>query len=161
MSKPAKRDENPTPGGAAAARELLVPAVMLAGLLFYAVDARHLSIEALIFPITLGAVIIVAIIVAFVGLALRRRLPKGEDEGPVAQLRPWLLVAIPLVLVSRLDLLGAFAALFLTVLGGQLVLGSRSFVRSAAIALAATAPVYFLFKHMLYVRLPAGLFGLG
>lgn len=161
MSDPAREDKEPSQSGVASAREMLVPAIMAGALLLYAIDVRKLSIEALIFPITLGAVVVAALLAAVAGLALRPPSYGGEDEGPVAQPRPWLLIALPFLLISGLDLLGAFATLFLTVLGGQFILGSRSLVRSTAIALAATAPVYFLFKHVLYVRLPPGLLGLG
>lgn len=160
MSEPARQAEEPDPGGVVA-RELLVPVIMAGGLVLYWVDVRYLSIEALIFPLGLGSAVVAALLAAVAGLALRSRPPSGEDEGPVLQLRPWLLFAIPMLLIATLDLLGAFFALFLTVLASQLVLGSRSLLRSAVIALVATAPVYFLFKHMLYVRLPSGFLGLG
>jgi hypothetical protein len=149
------------PGGLAAAREFIVPAIMAAVVAAYAVNASGLSFEALLFPMGLGAVLVTAVTVTLAGLMLGRCAAAGEDEGAMLQLRPWIILILPLLLLPAITIAGTAAVLFLSVLGAQFALGSKSLLRSTIVALAVTVPTYFLFKHMLYVRFPAGVLGLG
>jgi hypothetical protein len=75
--------------------------------------------------------------------------------------KPWLLVAIPSALLLLVDYIGTLVMLVALVLGAQFVLGTKSPVRSAIIAVAVTLPTYAIFKYVLYARFPAGVLGLG
>lgn len=151
-------------------RELVVPALMIGGVGFYAYDSMHLSAEALILPAALIAVMLGAslwaLASAFLGHAAARAagaMGEGEDEtiGPVLDRKPWLLVGVPVLMIAWLDQMGAFVALAGVTFGAQLALGAKSPLRSLLIAVAVTAPTYALFKYVLYVRFPAGVPGLG
>jgi hypothetical protein len=151
-------------------RELVVPALMLAAIALYVGDSLHLSLEALVLPAALIAVIVVALLwrllSAFWGVrTVAAPAPEadGDDEtaGPILDWRPWLMVAFPALLVALMDTLGALAALVALVLGAQLILDRRSPLRALVIAVAVSVPTIILFKHVLYVRFPGGLLGLG
>ena len=147
-------------------RELAVPCVMLIAVALFVGDAMHLSYEALVFP-----AVLIVVVLAALGWALVVRLrgdgtarPAKEDEeegGPIVAATPWLLVALPAVLVASFNYLGVLTALVLLVFGGQAIFGLRSPLRSLLIAIAVVAPTYAGFKYILYARFPAGIFGIG
>ena len=146
-------------------RELAVPCVMLIAVGFFAYDSTHLSYEALVFPVVLIVVVLAALGWALV-VYLRGATPSvdGEDEeenGPIIAATPWLLLALPAVLVAAFNYLGVLTALVLLVFGGQAIFGLRSPLRSLLIAIAVVAPTYAVFKYILYARLPAGILGIG
>lgn len=148
------------------ALEAIVPLLMLGGAALFLAGSVHLSPIALVLPGVLVVTIVAAVAVALVA-AFRSRATEisGEEDdpalGPVFAAKPWLLLLLPLILTLAFDILGAAAALFLLVFLAQLVFDPRRPLRSAVIAVAATAPVYILFAHFLYVRFPAGVLGLG
>jgi hypothetical protein len=151
-------------------REMVVPAIMVGGIGLYLYDSLHLSYEALVFPTVLIVVIVVAVawtLVAYFAKppspAERERLAaEGDDEsGPILDARPWLMVALPAVLVAALDYLGTLTALIALVFGAQVILGLRSPLKSLLIAVAVVAPTYIVFRYFLYARFPAGLLGIG
>ena len=156
-------------------RELAVPAIMLGCIGLFVWDSRHLSEIAVILPGVL-IVVTVATLLWEPGRALlskkalaeprpdsKASQAQAEDEtsGPILDKRPWLVVALPLVLIALFANIGALATLVLLVFGGQLIFGMRSPLRALLIAVAVTAPTYVLFKYVLYVRFPDGMFGLG
>jgi hypothetical protein len=148
-------------------RELAVPCVMLIAVALFVGDAMHLSYEALVFPAVLIAVVLAALGWALV-VHLRgggtAQLAKEEDEeegGSIVAATPWLLVALPAVLVASFTYLGVLTALVLLVFGAQAIFGLRSPLRSLLIAIAVVAPTYAVFKYILYARFPAGIFGIG
>jgi hypothetical protein len=165
---------NPEPAGSeapAAARALwpqfVVPAILLTGCALSLWDALRLSAMAMALPLALISVIVLALGLALVA-AIRDGGPSAaelsEDEpglGPVLQPTPWTLVLLPLVLALAADFVGMLVALVALVFCAQLLLGSRKLVPALAIALATAVPIYFLFKHVLYVRFPPGLIGIG
>ena len=87
----------------------------------------------------------------------------GDDEegGPIIAATPWLLVALPAVLVASFNTLGVLPALVLLVFGGQAIFSLRSPLQSLLIAIAVVAPTYAIFKYVLYARFPPGIFGIG
>jgi hypothetical protein len=149
-------------------RELTVPCVMLIAVALFVGDAMHLSYEALVFPFVLIVVVLAALGWA---LAVHLRgdgadsLPvEGEDNeegGPIVAATPWLLVALPAVLVAAFNYLGVLTALVLLVFGGQTIFSLRSPLQSLLIAIAVVAPTYVVFKYILYARFPAGILGIG
>lgn len=153
-------------------RELTVPAVMAAGVAVFVFDSRHLSTEAMLLPAGLILVIVAALAWA-VAAAFARRPALGagppaaeaEDEdtavGPILNAKAWALAAVPVVLFSFVDQLGALLVLVAIVFATQFVLGARSPARALLVAVLATVPVYALFKYVLYARFPAGQLGLG
>jgi hypothetical protein len=149
-------------------RELTVPCVMTIVVVLFAFGSTHLSHEALVFPVVLIVVLLGALGCALVlhlrGGASAARPVEGEDDeegGPIVAAPPWLLVALPAVLVASFNYLGVLAALVLLVLGGQAIFGFRSPLRSLLVAIAVVAPTYAVFKYILYARFPAGIFGIG
>jgi putative tricarboxylic transport membrane protein len=83
--------------------------------------------------------------------------PADDDEtGPIVDPKPWLLVALPALLVASFDFLGVLTALVALVVGGQAIFGLRSPFQSFLIAIAVVAPTYIVFKYFLYARFPAG-----
>lgn len=149
-------------------RELAVPAVMLVAVGLFAYDSTHLSYEALVFPSVL-IVVVLATIAWALGVHLKgessvAQMAEGEDDeegGPIIAATPWLLVALPAVLVASFNYLGVLPALILLVFGGQAIFGLRSPLRSLLIAIAVAAPTYAVFKFILYARFPAGILGIG
>jgi hypothetical protein len=146
-------------------RELTVPCVILIAVVLFAYDSTHLSYEALVFPVVLIVVVLAALGWALV-VYLRGATPSvdGEDEeesGPIIAATPWLLLALPAVLVAAFNYLGVLTALVLLVFGGQAIFGLRSPLRSLLIAIAVVAPTYAVFKYILYARFPAGILGIG
>ena len=138
---------------------------MLGTVGFYLYDAAGLSQAALIFPGALIGVIVLGVAWA-VGSAFLR--PAGiearsadDPGGPILAFKPWALVALPAALVFLQPWIGALPAMTALVFGAQLALGARRPLRTLAIAIAVTVPVYVLFAHFLYVRFPTGLLGIG
>jgi tripartite tricarboxylate transporter TctB family protein len=149
-------------------RELAVPAIMIGGIGLYLYDSMHLSAEALAFPAVLIVVIVIALLWALISYfvnpspLIESEPSADEDEaGPILDPKPWLLVALPALLVAAFDFLGVLTALVVLVLGGQAIFGLRSPLKSLLIAIAVVAPTYIVFKYFLYARFPAGVFGLG
>jgi hypothetical protein len=146
-------------------RELTVPGVMLVAIALFVCDSMHLSYEALVFPSVLIIVVLAALAWALV-VYLKGEGPaaEGEDDdegGPIIAATPWLLVALPAVLVAAFNYLGVLTALVLLVFGGQAIFNVRTPLRSLLIALAVVAPTYAVFKYVLYARFPAGILGIG
>lgn len=150
-----------------ALKEVVVPTIMIVGIGFFVLGSLNLSTIALILPAILIAVVAIALIV--VTWQALRRAPSGQpgafdDEdarGPILALRPWLIVALPALAVFLFQWLGTLAALIALVFFSQVMFSSKSSVRSLAIAIAVTAPTYYLFKHVLYARFAPGLLGIG
>ena len=145
-------------------RELVVPAIMIAGTGFYGYDALHLSATALIFPgaliLVIAAALLWPIAAALTGTG---EAPAANEEGlgPMLDKRPWALVILPVLLFLVFDYLGAFIALAALVYGAQLIFSARTPLKSFLITIAVTVPIYALFKYILYVRFPLGIFGIG
>jgi hypothetical protein len=149
-------------------RELTVPCVMVIAVALFVWDSMHLSYEALVFPVVLIVVVLAALGWALV-VYLRGDAPPaealegGDDEegGPIVAATPWLLIALPAVLVASFNTLGVLPALVLLVFGGQAIFSLRSPLQSLLIAIAVVAPTYAVFKYILYARFPAGILGIG
>jgi hypothetical protein len=146
-------------------RELVVPGVMLGGIAFYLYEARHLSLEALILPLALvaviGAALLAALAQSFADAGEEREGEEEEAQGRVHEAKPWLLVAAPSLLIAAWELLGALPALVAVVFCAQLILDARRPLRSLVVAVAIALPTYALFQYFLYVRFPRGVLGLG
>lgn len=142
-------------------RELIIPAIMFVCIGLYLTDSVGLSFEALLFPLAIAAV--VAIALGWHGISLLRGMQSeaGEDDesGSVLDLKPWLLIGVPLLAVLAMQYIGALLAFVVLVFVAQVALGSRSILLSLIVAIAVTAPTYYLFKSVLYVRFPTGLLG--
>lgn len=153
-----------------ALREAVVPAIMVNFIGLFVYDSAHLSPAALVFPAVLILVILAALLhILTQALMGKADAPLGEagavedDEtaGPVLAVRPWLIVGLSAVAVFLFEYLGVLMALVAVVFGAQLILGLKSPLKSFAIAVAVTAPTYYIFKYVLYARFPAGILGIG
>jgi|GEM_PF-3134116 hypothetical protein len=153
-STPIKRDMS-------AYRELIVPAIMLACVGLYLTDAVGLSYEALLFPMAIIAVLVLALLWHAASLLRGTRAEASADDesGSVLDFKPWLLIGVPLLAVLAMPYIGALVALVVLVFVAQVALGSRALLLNLVIAIAVTAPAYYLFKNVLYVRFPTGLLG--
>lgn len=143
-------------------QEFLVPAIMLAGTGAYLLDAWQLSSEALAFPGALIAVLVASLGFAVFGvLRSRHLLPQDAEQEnvPLHSLSAWSLVVVPAILVLAWRYAGAMPVLLASMFIIQIVLGERNWLRAAAYSAAIAMPLYYLFKTILYVRLPAGWLG--
>lgn len=150
------------------ARELIVPAIMLAGIAAFAWDSRRLSFEALLLPAALIVTIVLALVWSFAGTFLLARLVRSSDPHPdsdaigaVREPRAWMLIAVPAVVMLGFDWIGAVAGLVLLLVLAQFVFGFRKPLQVALVSLAVAIPTYALFKYVLYVRFPPGVLGIG
>jgi hypothetical protein len=147
-------------------RELVMPTLMLASVGLFVYDSLHLSVTAMLLPaglIVIGAALIWALASVLLGMETGAPIEQAEGEapGPILHAKAWLIAALPAVLFMLLDVIGTFATLAMLVFGAQLVFDLRAPVKSLLIAIAVTAPVYALFKYVLYARFPAGMLGIG
>jgi hypothetical protein len=149
-------------------RELTVPCVVVIAVALFVWDSMHLSYEALVFPVVLIVVVLAALGWALVvylhsdGSPTPSSAEEDEEEGgPIIAATPWLLVALPAVLVASFNTLGVLPALVLLVFCGQAIFSLRSPLQSLLIAIAVVGPTYAVFKYILYARFPAGILGIG
>jgi hypothetical protein len=132
---------------------------------FYVYSAAQLSSTALIFP---GVLILVTVatllwpIAAAFGRPTSAAASIDEAEcGPILDLRPWVLIGLPILLFVLFEYLGALISMIILVYGAQIVLSKKSPIAGFILAVAVTIPVYALFKYVLYVRFPIGVLGIG
>jgi len=149
-------------------RELTVPCLMAVAVALFAYDSTHLSYEALVFPVVLIVVVLASLAWALVaylrGEGAAARSAEGEDDeegGPILATTPWLLIALPAILVASFNYLGVLPALVLIVFGAQAIFSLRAPLQSFLIAIAVAVPTYAVFKYVLYARFPAGILGIG
>lgn len=147
-------------------RELIVPAIMLACTVFYWSDAYSVSPEAKTFPLAL-TVVLLALLAAIVGRAVWSNFTRpasneaaaesvqGSPElGSATDFRRWSIVFLAAVLVFIWAYVGAAVAIFLYALALLVLLGERSPLRLAIIPSFLAIGLTYLFKTMLYLRLP-------
>ncbi len=147
-------------------RELVVPAIMLACTAFYWNDAYSVSPEAKAFPLAL-TVVLLALLSAIVGRVVWIRFASPvsaeETEGPAKEtpevhsamdIRRWSIVLLAAVLVLVWSYVGAALAIFLYALALLAILGERRPLRLFAIPVVLAIGLTYLFKTMLYLRLP-------
>lgn len=147
--------------------EFVVPAIMLAACAISFWDSLQLSVMAMVLPLALIVVTLVPLGWAVIA-AIREGGPSAAEladeepgAGPIFSLRPWLLVLLPLVLLIGFDWFGALASLVALVFIAQFMLGARRPLPALCVAVLTVVPIYLMFKHVLYVRFPAGLLGIG
>jgi hypothetical protein len=98
-----------------------------------------------------------AILAALAGAILLFNREKKAEE-PVG--KPLVVIALIAAAIVAIDLLGYVAAVFLLLFVLLRVVERLPLGRSALVAGATTAVLYFLFKTWLGVKLPAGLLGI-
>lgn len=138
----------------AVAGELVVPAIMLLFVGVYWLDAAGLSAEALAFPSALTAVIVLAI-AAIVVRSLLSSNP-AEAAAPVesAWFRRWMIVLVPIVLIAFWRYLGAVPVIFFYTAWLLYILGERRRRWLIGVPSVLAFALVYLFKSVLYVRLP-------
>jgi cell division protein FtsW (lipid II flippase) len=144
------------------AGELVVPAIMLLSLAAYWSVAMGLSLEAVAFPLALSAVLVAAIIAILIGAAVASR--RGDDAAPAdaeasgkrrgRSAKAWAIVLLPLPLVFFWQGLGAVPVFFFYVAAVLYVLGERRGLWLVVLPLGLAIGLVYLFKVVLYVRLP-------
>ena len=98
-----------------------------------------------------------AILAALAGAILLFKREKKAEE-PVG--KPLVVIALIAAAIVAIDLLGYVAAVFLLLFVLLRVVERLPLGRSALVAGATTAVLYFLFKTWLGVKLPAGVLGI-
>lgn len=139
--------------------ELPVPIVMLAFVGFYIADSRTLSWNALALP----SFLIGAICVCLVAVAVqkyRTRIDVNETPLSIGNPKAWSLVALALAATMAWSLIGSLFALIIMGVAVQISLGTRRPLMILLLSVCISIPVYLLFKEILYVRLPSGMFGI-
>lgn len=150
--------------GAFLARELIVPAIMLAGTGLYWTDASNLSAQAQAFPLALTALLLL-LLATIVGRAVHQwhqgeRPREQADEGRPAcftrftELKRWTIVLLPVALILVWQHTGAAVTIFLYALFVLGMLGERRLLRLALIPACLAIGLTYLFKTVLYLRLP-------
>ena len=147
-------------------RELVVPAIMLACVAAYWFEASDLSAWALAFPAALTAIIVIAV-AAILFQAHRRSVHTATREsddphtaGSHGAVRAALVIA-PAVLVAFWDHLGATLTLLLYTGGMMVALKERRPLWILAVSIGLSVALVYLFRSVLYLRLPHGVLGLG
>jgi len=143
------------------AGELVVPAMMLAGVAVYWTEAKGLSAEAKAFPFALTVVVVLtaAIVLVTSLLSLRRGRSAGTARQPSERcvsltLKTWSIVILPVPLIFVWQDIGAIPALFLYAGMVLLILGERRRLWLFLLPVALSFGLFFLFRSILYVRLP-------
>ena len=147
-------------------RELIVPALMLGCTAFYWGDAYSVSPEASAFPLAL-TVVLLALLAVIVGRSVwsnnARRASVEEtagtetvspEVGSATDIRRWSIVLLAVLLVLLWSYIGAAVAIFLYSLALLALLGERRPLRLAVIPSVLAVGLTYLFKTMLYLRLP-------
>ena len=148
--------------GRSASRELIVPGIMLAIVGAYWTDAGGLSAEARALPMSLTAVLVLAIAAIVVPRLLRPGamrsgdLEEGADTnvGAVLFAKAWIVVLLPLPLIYFWRDVGALPMLLAYALGVLFFLGERRPVWLLCLPTVLATLLVYLFKTVLYVRLP-------
>ena len=158
--------EDRNPGLRDTVRTLLVPAIMLGGVIAYWIDAAGVSASAKAFPGALTVIILLAII-AITVQTIRRATranagdaPQPKPAGSHAIARIAIVIA-PALLVAVWDHLGAILALLLYTGAIMLLLRERRPLWLIGLPVGLSLALVYLFKTVLYLRLPDGFLGIG
>ena len=146
----------------AAVGELVVPAIMLLCVGVYWMDAAGLSIMALAFPMALTAIVVLAstivIVTAFTspnhGISNDTENIKDRKDRIKFFTKTWMIVLLPIPLIYIWREIGAIPVLFFYVLCVLIFLGERKRLWLIVIPSILAVALVYLFKTVLYVRLP-------
>ena len=156
-------DDKPTLGARGTAREFVVPAIMLAFVGFYWADAHGISGVAGALPLALTAVLVLAIvaILATHVMAGNESQPNNTSPAISAEVRRWGIVLLPIGVFGVWGAVGAIAALAIYLMAILALLGERRWLWLLGLPAVLSVAAVYLFKSLLYVRLPDGwlLFG--
>lgn len=143
------------------AGELVVPAMMLACVAIYWTEAKGLSAEAKAFPFALTVVVILTAVIVVVSsllsfkrAAAERMEPQRSETSISLTLKTWSIVLLPVPLIFVWRDIGAVPALFLYAWMVLLLLGERRKLWLVLLPVALSFGLFFLFRSILYVRLP-------
>ncbi|MCW2305833.1 hypothetical protein [Rhodobium gokarnense] len=159
------------------AGELVVPAIGLAFLAAYWLQAASLSFLAMVFPALVSASMLLLIVIRCVAIGREFLAERAvvEEAGPAVAAdraanapdgawlgtlrRGGLLALATLMMVLWRDL-GAMVCIFLFLLGALLVLGERRIAVLVLLPGIMTVTLVYLFKTVLAAVFPAGIFSL-
>ncbi len=151
------------------AGEFVVPVIMLTCVGAYWIEAAALSASAKAFPAALTAVVVGLICVILIGAIKRTNSTAANAAGPEAStLSAMQLLAsrsfvalLPAVLIFFWDWIGATLALFLYAAGASFILRERRWIVLFLLPAGLSIALVYLFKTILYIRLPDGLWVVG
>ena len=144
------------------AGEFVVPVIMLLFVGIYWLDAAGLSAEAVAFPLALTAIIVLATlnVVTTAIISKRKKQPDNAEHGKdrrgeiILSAKTWLIVLMPIPLVYFWRNLGAVPIFFLYATSVLLFLGERRALWLILVPSFLAVGLVYLFKTVLYVRLP-------
>lgn len=125
--------------------ELIVPAAVALFGIVYVFDTLGLARQALYFPRTMMAVMLMLLPFVLVEAWRRRRAPEAETEESRSSLRkPLLVILTAFALVGLIAFLGYFPAAVVFLVGSLWLFGARP-PEALVIGLAVPAALYALF----------------
>ena len=142
--------------------ELIVPAMMLLCVRIYWADATGLSAEAVAFPLALTSVIVLATLVVVTTSIISTNKTEIDNTEKVKDrkgdiilsVKTWMIVLMPIPLIYFWRDLGAIPVFFLYAVGVLLFLGERRRLWLVLVPSFLAVGLFYLFKTVLYVRLP-------
>ena len=136
-------------------REAPVPAIMLLCVGGYWMNASGLSVEALAFPAALTAVVGLALLAVLVSAAGTSDDAEPAGGGLPAAARAWAIVLLPVPLILGWREIGALPMLAVLAAGLMMVLRERRWPWLIGLPVLLSVGLVYVFKTLLYVRLPA------
>lgn len=151
------------------AGEFVVPAIMLVCIGGYWIDAAPLSISAKAFPAALTVVVVALIVmisVSAITQASGAATEAADDESRNPRntyllARRCFIIFLPAALIFFWDWIGAALALFLYAASVSFVLRERQWLLLIVLPACMSTALVYLFKTVLYIRLPDGLWLVG
>lgn len=151
------------------AGEFLVPAIMLVCIGGYWFEAAGLSASAKAFPAALTVVMVGLIALILVSAFTRTGdvVANAEDDASKTPHKKLLLarrcfiILFPAALIFYWDWIGATLALFLYAAGVSFILRERQWLLLIVLPASMSIALVYLFKTVLYIRLPDGLWLVG
>ena len=156
MTETKKRHAKKTAG------ELVVPAMMLLCVGIYWAQAAGLSTEAVAFPLALTSVIVLAnVIVVTTSIISMNKTEidntknvKDRKGDIILSVKTWMIVLTPIPLIYFWRDLGAIPVFLLYATGILFFLGERKPLWLVLVPSFLSVSLFYLFKTVLYVRLP-------
>lgn len=144
------------------AGELIVPGLMAAFLVSYWWQAAALSAEALVFPAALSAVLVALLLGQIYPLFRAWRAGAPAVARPtlsLAAVQRLALLVLSVVLLTFWREIGGTLVIFGFTIAALLILGERRLWLLVVLPVLFSASLSYLFKVVLRVRFPDGLFG--
>lgn len=150
-------------GVTAAARALVIPVLIAVYIALFHLNVRDMAFESRAFPQLMMLLLLAVVVGASIGDVRRAaagREPVGAEPltSVTAAVVFGAIVLTFLYIFVGMPLLGFFSSTAVFVLVASRLLGTRSWLMSALIAIAVVGSFYLVFRMGFALRLPRGLF---